>query len=815
MSTGPDRLALLLDHQRLTGIDFIEVDESQTILHVHFHKPPSAALEADLSREDILIAPDAPDGAPAPEIDAFIWIGLPDDRALEVIVAAPGPFGYYRLTLSHADVDPFFNRARFSFKVNCPNPFDCRVDVECAQGAADYSGIDYRARDFESYRLALLDFAAARWPDWTERHRADVGIMLLELMATLGDELAYYQDRVAWEAYLQTATQPRSARAHARLVDYETAPALAPWTWLDVQVNALAGDPAGALAAGTPVWAETLAGERVGYEIGRGLADIRAGVSYAVDSAINAPEAHLWTEDEVCLPAGATDLYVKGAVADLLELLEQLDDGTPARTILLCTDPQGPDAGARPAHRVLMRMIGAEETFDPLTEEAITRLWFDPAVPTPVDLDLESLTVHGNLLPATAGEYRSFDAVIGAAGDVPAIVPDEVRDELVAAVERAGPGDHPVHRLFLEETHVYGLCWLSPDGTAAAALPEVDVAEMRWDGTELVEEEPWTWRRSLLGSASSLPDSTDYTIEDGRWGQVREFHRPLGDVVHRDYAGADGQTLRFGDGELGLSPARGTIFRVQYRIGGGRRANVGPGAIRHIGDLPPDLAVSLSNPLAVDAGTDAETLEQVRRDAPEAWKAITYRAVRPEDYEEAAERLDWVDHAGSRSLWTGSWLSMFTTPDPRDMADLPTQRRAELEIWLDRFRQTGRDSRVSDPLYADLDLEIHICVSPDSERSDVARRVKRRLTGGEGSFFDPDARTFGDTVERARLEAAIHEVPGVRAVSSIRHRRRGWFGWRELGTRYRPDGAAEIIRVEDEPARPERGSILLLMEGGS
>ncbi len=75
-------------------------------------------------------------------------------------------------------------------------------------------------------------------------------------------------------------------------------------------------------------------------------------------------------------------------------------------------------------------------------------------------------------------------------------------------------------------------------------------------------------------------------------------------------------------------------------------------------------------------------------------------------------------------------------------------------------------------------------------------------------------RSFGDTLERARLEAAIHAAGGVRAVEKVRFRRRGWFDWRDLGTRYTPEGSAEIIRVDGDPARPERGTVTLLMEGG-
>ena len=44
---------------------------------------------------------------------------------------------------------------------------------------------------------------------------------------------------------------------------------------------------------------------------------------------------------------------------------------------------------------------------------------------------------------------------------------------------------------------------------------------------------------------------------------------------------------------------------------------------------------------------------------------MTYRAVVPADYEAAAETLPWVQRAGTAFRWTGSWLTVFTTPDTR------------------------------------------------------------------------------------------------------------------------------------------------------
>lgn len=85
--------------------------------------------------------------------------------------------------------------------------------------------IDYLARDYNSFRQALIDLIPAKLPEWTDRSEADFGIVLIELFAYMGDILSYYQDRIANEAFLTTAQERRSVINHLRLIGYEMAPA--------------------------------------------------------------------------------------------------------------------------------------------------------------------------------------------------------------------------------------------------------------------------------------------------------------------------------------------------------------------------------------------------------------------------------------------------------------------------------------------------------------------------------------------------------------------------------------------------------------
>ena len=80
---------------------------------------------------------------------------------------------------------------------------------------------DYTNRDYASIREDLLSRASETIPEWTSREATDFGMVFVDLWAYLGDTLHYYLDRIAQEAFLETATQRSSVLALASLLDYK------------------------------------------------------------------------------------------------------------------------------------------------------------------------------------------------------------------------------------------------------------------------------------------------------------------------------------------------------------------------------------------------------------------------------------------------------------------------------------------------------------------------------------------------------------------------------------------------------------------
>jgi len=84
--------------------------------------------------------------------------------------------------------------------------------------------IDYTHKDYASLRTVMLELASEKLPEWTDHSPNDLGVLLLELFAYMGDQLFYYQDRIANESYLDTAVERRSVLHLLRLIGYELRP---------------------------------------------------------------------------------------------------------------------------------------------------------------------------------------------------------------------------------------------------------------------------------------------------------------------------------------------------------------------------------------------------------------------------------------------------------------------------------------------------------------------------------------------------------------------------------------------------------------
>jgi len=94
------------------------------------------------------------------------------------------------------------------------------------------SALTYRVGDYASFRSRLLSHLSQDLPGLKTRDPDDAAIALLDAWAVVADVLTFYQERIANEGYLNTATERQSIIELGRLIGYELKPGVAASTYL-------------------------------------------------------------------------------------------------------------------------------------------------------------------------------------------------------------------------------------------------------------------------------------------------------------------------------------------------------------------------------------------------------------------------------------------------------------------------------------------------------------------------------------------------------------------------------------------------------
>jgi predicted phage baseplate assembly protein len=109
------------------------------------------------------------------------------------------------------------------------------------------SAIAYRVGTHASFKESLLaGLSTSRRPSLqglSNRNDEDLSIALLDAWATVADVLTFYQERIANESYLRTATERFSLLQLARLIGYELRPGVAASVYLSFAVEDAPGAP--------------------------------------------------------------------------------------------------------------------------------------------------------------------------------------------------------------------------------------------------------------------------------------------------------------------------------------------------------------------------------------------------------------------------------------------------------------------------------------------------------------------------------------------------------------------------------------------
>jgi hypothetical protein len=771
---------------QLNGIDYLEVDAGQTVLTVHFLQtlpggganpippaPPLAAINVVIEG-GVRIKPIM--------VQALSAAG----STLTVMVDRPGDFSTYTLRLRTSDIDerppagfdPVLTRIDFSFKAGCETDFDCVTEEACARPLLPEPEIDYQARDFASFRRLMLDRLAVISPQWPERSPADLGIVLVELLAYLGDELAYTQDAVATEAYLRTARRRVSVRRHARLLDYRLHDGTNARAWVRFTVSA--GAPDIVLKEKTVLLSKGGTGAVIPPGALDNVLKLERPTVFETLQEITLRAAHnrfrfyTWSDTDCCLPRGSTRATLRRETASSLA----------KNDALVFEEVKGPGTGAEadadPLHRHVVKLTAVTPTTDPATGTNIIEIAWgrEDALPFPLCLSatlagqgiMDISVALGNVVLADHGQtIQSGDLSPNQAPQTGPYRPRLRTGPITFAAPAPAAGD-PAAAV------------LATDPQRARATVELHDGSGHWS--------------PVFDLLDSNPFDANVVVE----------------------AEADGTaSIRFGDGVHGRTPEPGTTMTVDYRIGNGVVGNVGAGVIGRVVLVGGGID-QLDNPLAAVGGVDPESIERAKQLAPEAFRTPR-RAVTEGDYADIVGQLPGVQRAAATFRWTGSWYTAFVTVDPQGQEELDPQLKSRVSDAIESYRMAGWDVELNSPEFVPLDVALTVCVAPGYFRSHVRKALdqrlgSRRLPDGSLGFFHPDNFTFGQPVFLSQLSKAALDVPGVQSLTVDALRRWGSASTTALQQGQLTPGPFQILRCDSDPNFPERGQVTLTMAGG-
>ena len=768
-------------------------------------------------------------GAPRPTIAAVASVPaatdadgtpIPSHLTLSLDAVLPGR-GVYQLRVDPAalaalgvPIDPLRVYLPLGLRPECGELGDC-VEVPLPSAKLTAPDYDTLARDYAALRAMLMERLTFADPS-ADTSIADFTVTLVELFAHLGDLLHYRLDRTATEMWLATARRRANVTRLARTVDYPVLPATSAATTVQVVVaGAAASDPHAHVFPGD-VATDAAAGDPV----------TGGATCFTLETPATVYSTHAevalydWTEDDAVLAAGATSavlvrppLSAGVALTDWLPVgslvgfeVVAVDDLNRQRSWARAATPTAADPwpreplASRPAQ--VVRITSAVAFTDPLQPgvSLVRVFWADvdalrTAVPASVEMTggmrvgvarLGLVSAHHGLTVDGAATLLPVDRLTGQAAD-PAT--EQVSDYLmVAAGPEAAPGlsHQPGGRPWLLTVRV-----TLPNGMS---VPATRVTSML---------------RAPAGGFSFVVDTDD-------------------ELSAR---------LRFRTGALGLAPPSGSVVTARYQIGAGPAGNAAANTTRRlirsttpVGapcvwlDVPDstNATTAARNITPGAGGAPASTLDDVRRDAPQAYTAVPRRAVLISDLPAFAIQVPGVERASAARSWSGSWpvgAVAYESPqtDLGDAADpvAAAALAAVVQSTLDGVRMCGTEVISTTATPIGILIALTVCLYPGSDPDTARAAILASMRPGTPSapgLFAPGAHPMGSDVYLSTVTATVAALPQVDAVSVTEARRLS----DPPGTlaTVLVMGPTEIAVCDDDKNFPDRGRIVLSIEGG-
>lgn len=282
-------------------------------------------------------------------------------------------------------------------------------------------------------------------------------------------------------------------------------------------------------------------------------------------------------------------------------------------------------------------------------------------------------------------------------------------------------------------------------------------------------------------------------------------------------------------------------FNVVYRVGNGKRGNVGSYSIKHVlygrsgvdsddeGDSEEEVfgsgssssmsedveqsVIQVYNPIPALGGTDPEDVSFSREYIPYAFMK-QQRAVTTGDYEKFVRELPEVQKTLAEIKWTGNWYTVFITIDPASGIAFNNELTSRVRNYLEGLRLTGYDTEIVEPIYVPIHIEMDVCIKPHYNKGAIQRILKQTFSNkknmdGSLAFFHRDRWSFGDSLFLSNIYQTALNVEGVSSIDVILFKKWGKPATNELDDGHIQIGSHEIIILDNDASKPENGALVI------
>jgi predicted phage baseplate assembly protein len=229
--------------------------------------------------------------------------------------------------------------------------------------------------------------------------------------------------------------------------------------------------------------------------------------------------------------------------------------------------------------------------------------------------------------------------------------------------------------------------------------------------------------------------------------------------------------FKFGDNLAGKIPPPGSKIKFEYRIGGGKQGRIGANQIstnREIIAQPPSNAavqVRFRNLTPSTGGTDKETLEEVKRRAPNDYSSQR-SIVTASDYAQQATsfRHPVFGAVSKASVSLRSSLNAnrvdvhILAEGPEDVPAIPSSGlKMGLKTYIESLNVLTDNVFVMDGEFYPVDIDMNVILDRNSDASIVKTKVESEID----KFFDLRKWEMGQPFYTSKFIDAISSVDGV------------------------------------------------------